>query len=51
MKRAGAAALLVAALVTLLAPVATAAEGPAPVAGMGGGPYIGDVPAPGAGDR
>jgi len=51
MKRAGTAALLIAALVTVLAPAASATEGPSPVGGMGGGPYIGDVPAPGTGDR
>jgi hypothetical protein len=47
MKRAGAAALLAAALLAVLAPAASAAEGPSgnpsPVGGMGGGPYIGDV--------
>ncbi|WP_410635015.1 hypothetical protein [Amycolatopsis sp. cmx-4-83] len=50
MKRSGAAALLVAALFVLLAPVAAAVEGSptgaSPVGGMGGGPYIGDVPKP-----
>jgi Spy/CpxP family protein refolding chaperone len=47
MKRVGAAVLLAAALLSVLAPVASAAEGtsadPSPVGGMGGGPYIGDV--------
>ncbi|WP_290055932.1 hypothetical protein [Amycolatopsis solani] len=55
MKRAGAAALLAAALITVLTPLASAADGPSagssPVGGTGGGPYIGDVPAPGGGAR
>jgi len=53
MKRAVAAVLLTAAALAMLAPVASAAGGPStdpsPVGGMGGGPYIGDVPKPGPG--
>jgi len=55
MNRALAAALLTAAALAVLAPVASAASGPptdpSPVGGMGGGPYIGDVPEPGPGSR
>jgi len=55
MNRAVAAALLTAAALAVLAPVASAASGPSsdpnPVGGVGGGPYIGDVPKPGPGGR
>jgi hypothetical protein len=55
MKRALAAALLTAAALAVLAPAASAAGGPStdpsPVGGMGGGPYIGDVPKPRSGPQ
>jgi Spy/CpxP family protein refolding chaperone len=51
MKRAVAAALLTAAALAVFAPAASAASAPltdpSPIGGMGGGPYIGDVPKPG----
>ncbi|MCR6487769.1 hypothetical protein M8542_33585 [Amycolatopsis sp. OK19-0408] len=53
MKHAGAAALIIAALLTVLGSTASAATGPStdpsPVGGVGSGPYIGDVPEPGPG--
>jgi hypothetical protein len=51
MKRAVAAALLTAAALAMLAPVASATNDPSPVGGVGSGPYIGDVPKPGPGGR
>ena len=51
MKRAVAAALLTAAALAVLAPVASATSDPNPVGGIGGGPYIGDVPKPGPGGQ
>lgn len=51
MKRAVAAALLTAAALVMLVPVASASTDPSPVGGVGSGPYIGDVPEPGPGSR
>jgi len=55
MKRAVAAVLLTMAALAMVVPAASAASGPSttpsPVGGMGGGPYIGDVPKPSPGGQ